>query len=83
MRNGQFYDKFSDLNDSLYHIKDSFADWKILDKYSDITGLQIFLFDMRNDETLFAIKGTDIKVGYISPGDVLADVALNNSRVPL
>ena len=83
MRSGQFYDKLSDLNDSLYNIKDSYGDWEILDKYSDITGLQIFLFDIGNNETLFAIKGTDVKVGYVSPGDILADVALKNSRVPL
>lgn len=30
MRNGQFYDKLSDLNDNLYHIKNNFADWKII-----------------------------------------------------
>ena len=81
-RSSSFYDKLSDLNDSLYTIKDQYDGWQVLDKYTDKTGVYIVVFDIGKGETLFAIKGTDAKASVNGIRDGKADYALKNNHIP-
>ena len=58
MRSGDFYNKLSELNDALYQGAKDFKDWKLLDTYSDLSGVFVALYDIGNNETLFAVKGS-------------------------
>lgn len=60
MRSSSFYDKLSELNDDLYNLPREYTGWKFITSYDDSTGLVIALYDIGNNETLFAIKGTDV-----------------------
>ena len=68
MRSLSFYDKLSDLNDALYKGAKDFKDFKLIDTYSDSTGVFIALYDIGNNETLFAIKGTDSLLDLVMDG---------------
>lgn len=76
MRSMSFYDKLSELNNALYDGASDFNGWRLLDTFADKTGLYIAIYDIGNNETLFAIKGTDFDTKHIK--DTIVDVIGND-----
>lgn len=61
MRSGSFYDRLAELSKHMYdNPNKNFHEWKVIDTYSDNSGIFITLFDIGNKEILFSIRGTDI-----------------------
>lgn len=70
MRDGSFYDKLSDLNDSLYNdLRKDYKDFKFIEEYHDNSGIFIEIFK-KQDEYFFVIKGTEF--------DRLSQIGLDN-----
>ena len=82
MQNGSFYDTLAALNEALYDNISEFNGWKVIDTYTDRTGLFIQLFEMNEDTIIFAIKGTDFKPKTGILADIIADLSLVKKEVP-
>lgn len=76
MRDFNFYDKLSELNDSLYTKVFDFGNWKLVNTFQSPSGLFIALYDIGNNETLFCVKGTDFCLSINSIFDLMEDVEL-------
>lgn len=76
MRSWDFYDKLSELNDNLYTGAKDFGDWKIIETHEGSKGLYVALYNLGNNETLFAIRGTDFSSLKDSWEDLKADIVL-------
>lgn len=72
MRDGSFYDTLVELNIHIYKQAKDFNNWKVLDTFADNSGVYIALYDIGNNETLFAIRGTQL----VGKEDLLSDIAM-------
>lgn len=83
MRSGQFYDKVSGLSQFLYtNFGQNYEDWIVQDTYNTKSGVNICLFDIGNDETLFAIRGTQVEFTQELKRDLTADIVMYLAKVP-
>ena len=74
MRNWQFYNDLSDLNDTLYNKIQNYKNYLLINTYLDNTGVVIALYKLKND-IIFAIKGSEILPKF-DVKDLLADIDL-------
>ena len=80
MRSGSFYDILSDLNDSMYQGNTDYKNWKVIDTYTDNSGVHINLYK-DGEDVLFAIKGTEVELNRKGYDDIKADLSLAVPKV--
>jgi len=75
MRSGSFIDSLKELSDYMYkHPNKDFKGWKLIDSYSDSSGVFIELFDLGGD-VLISIKGTNVAIKSAAKrNDMLTDI---------